>query len=471
MKIFRSIVAAVCAVGILFAPVQADAFLFSKFGLKEEMEMGREFEVMVKSRLPIIEDPEIRNYVQSVVDRIVDKLPPQPYKFPANVVLHNALNAFAAPGGFVFVFTGLIMNLKHESDLAGVLAHEIAHVSQRHIAGRIERSKMVSLGSLVGMLAGVAAGVAGGGSAAGAAMIGSAAASSAAMLNYSRIDEDDADRFGLQYLVKAGYNPKGMGRAFDTLRTQNWSGGGMPAYLSTHPDINMRLSTIRAHLQTMPESVLQRKEDDRKFHRIQTLLLARHGDVDMAAHAFQERGDKDAVNLMGKGMLASRRNSVKEAEKYFTQALKLAPNDELVLREAGIFEYEKGDILKARRFLEQALKRDPRDYYARFFYARLLDDSGDSLGAQECYREVLLYVPEDSEVHTYYGRSLGASRKLSEGYLHLAYAALYRNNSRTASKWLDRARAEARTEAEKNAVKTFEKKAAERAKIMKKEAS
>ena len=467
MKIFRSIVAIVCALGITFAPVQADAFLFSKFGLKEEMEMGREFEVLVKSSLPIIEDPEIRNYVQGIVDRIVKELPPQPYKFPANVVLHNSLNAFAAPGGFVFVFSGLIMNLKHESDLAGVLSHEIAHVSQRHIAGRIERSKAVSLGSLVGMLAGVAAGIAGGGSAGGAAMIGSMAASSAAMLNYSRIDEDDADRFGLQYLVKAGYNPKGMGRAFETLRAQDWSRGSMPAYLSTHPDINMRLTTIRAHLQTMPKSLLQRKEDDRKFRRIQTLLLARHGDADMAARTFETRGDKDAVNVMGKGMLAARRNSVKEAEAHFGRALALAPKDELILREAGIFEFEKGDIGKARRYLERALRLEPRDYYALFFYARLLDEAGDSFGAQERYREVLRYVPEDSEVHTYYGRSLGASRKLCEGYLHLAYAALYRNSNGTALKWLNKAKTEAKTEAEKNAVKAFEKKAAERKKILK----
>ena len=113
------------------------------------------------------------------------------------------------------------------------------------------------------------------------------------------------------------------------------------------------------------------------------------------------------------------------------------------------------------------MKLEPRDYYASFFYARLLDEAGDSLGAQERYREVLRYVPEDSEVHTYYGRSLGASRRLCEGYLHLAYAALYRNSNGTAMKWLNKAKAEAKTEAEKSAVKTFEKKAAERKKIIK----
>lgn len=116
-------------VGMLFSPMQAGASLFGEFTLQDEMKMGREFEVLVKSTMPIIEDPVVRDYVQDVVDRIVEPLPPQPYKFPANVVLHNSLNAFAAPGGFVFVFSGLIMHLNHESELAGVLSHEVAHVT------------------------------------------------------------------------------------------------------------------------------------------------------------------------------------------------------------------------------------------------------------------------------------------------------------------------------------------------------
>ncbi|MBQ4615718.1 MAG: M48 family metalloprotease [Mailhella sp.] len=468
MNILRSIAAAVCMLGIVLSPVQSEAFLFSKFGLKEEMEMGREFEVLVKSSLPIIEDPEIRTYAQSIVDRIVKQLPPQPYKFPTNVVLHKSLNAFAAPGGFVFVFSGLIMNLNHESELAGVLAHEIAHVTQRHIAGRIERGKMISMGSLLGMVAGIAAGVAGDGSAGGAAMIGSMAATKAATLNYSRLDEDDADRFGLQYLVKAGYNPRGLSGAFEVMRSRSWgSVANVPAYLTTHPAIDMRLTTLRSHLETMPRNILARKDDDRRFLRVQTLLWARYGDTDHAARIFASRGDRDAVNLLGKAMLAARQNKVKEAEKFFTRALSLAPKDELILREAGIFEYEKGDITKARRYLQQALKIAPRDYYGIFYYARLLDDSGDSAGAQSRYREVLRYVPEDSEVHTYYGRSLGASQKLCEGYLHLAYASLYNGNVRKAASWLSKAKASAKTKEEQAAIKAYEKKAKERAKIIK----
>jgi len=468
MKLLRSISIVFCILGLLFAPVQTHAFLFGKFGLKEEMEMGRELEVLARSSFPIIEDPVIRDYVQGLVDRIVQELPPQPYKFPANVIRHKALNAFAAPGGFVFVYSGLIMSLRHESELAGVLSHEIAHVTQRHIAGRIERGRYISLGSLIGMLAGVAAGVAGGGSAAGAAMVGTMAASSAATLNYSRVDENDADRFGLQYLVKAGFNPRGLCSAFEIMRSQSWgSAGSIPTYLSTHPDMDLRISGMRAALETMPRSLLSRKDDDRAFLRVQTLLWARYGDADHASRIFDSRSDKNAVNLLGKAILASRQHRINDAEKLFAKVLSLAPKDELALREAGIFEYEKGDLKKARRCLEQALRLAPRDYYARFFYARLLDDVGDSAGAQQAYRDVLKHVPDDSEVHTYYGRSLGASQKQCEGYVHLAYASLYAGNTGRAANWLERAKKAAVTDEDRNAIKTFEKKAKERAKIIK----
>ena len=456
-------------VGMLFSPMQAGASLFGEFTLQDEMKMGREFEVLVKSTMPIIEDPVVRDYVQDVVDRIVEPLPPQPYKFPANVVLHNSLNAFAAPGGFVFVFSGLIMHLNHESELAGVLSHEVAHVTQRHIAGRMERGRIISVASLLGMVAGVAAGLAGGGNAGGAAVMGSAAAGSAAMLNYSRLDEDDADRFGLKYLVDAGYNPRGLGGAFEVLRSQDWGGGSaVPTYLSTHPDLNARLAKLRADVQTMPAGLKERKEDDGRFRRVQALLWARHGDAAHAEQIFAKGGDRDPVSLMGRAMLAARQNRVRDAQNFFNAALKLAPKDALILREAGIFEYTKGgDMGLARRYLEQALRLYPGDYYGLFFYARILDDSGDKAGAQQRYREVLRHVPEDSEVHTYYGRSLGSVNKLSEGYLHLAYASLYGNDQRRADNWLEKAKASARTAEEKKAIKTYEEKAAARAKIMK----
>ena len=144
-----------CSAALLVCPVPSRAALFGEFTLKDEMEMGREFDALVRSSMPLVEDPEVRNYVQDIVNRIVGTLPPQPYKFRTSVLLEPSLNAFATPGGFVFVHTGLIQNLNHESELAGVLAHEIAHVTQRHIAKRMERGQVVSLATLAAAVAGL----------------------------------------------------------------------------------------------------------------------------------------------------------------------------------------------------------------------------------------------------------------------------------------------------------------------------
>ena len=236
----------------------------------------------------------------------------------------------------------------------------------------------------------------------------------------------------------------------------------------THPDLDTRLTSIRADLQAMPAAVLKRGEDDRRFLRIQALLWARHGDPGEAMQFFSKKNAGDPLTLMGKGMISARQNKVHEAEQFFRQAVSLAKGDSLILREAGIFEYSKGNAQRARNYLEQALKADDRDYYGKFFYARLLDDIGDRASAQQLYREVLRYVPEDSEVHENYGRSLGISGSACLGYVHLAYASLFSGNMQKAKSMRERAAKIAATHEEKNRLAQYDAKASERAKILKK---
>lgn len=151
--LWRRALAGVLLTAVLLGQVwvyPAQAFLgFGGFGIKDEKELGRKFEVLVRSQLPLVEDPEVSLYVKSIVDRLAKSIPPQPFDFTSGVILHNSMNAFAVPGGHVFVFTGLMMNLDKESELAGVLAHEMAHVTQRHVASRIERGRYLTIGTLL----------------------------------------------------------------------------------------------------------------------------------------------------------------------------------------------------------------------------------------------------------------------------------------------------------------------------------
>ena len=436
-RLSRLLAAALCAImvwSLVFAPC-AQAFYFGGVTLKDEKEMGRKFDVLVRSSLPMVQDPEISDYVKGLVARISKAIPPQPFAFQTGVILHNAMNAFAVPGGYVYVFTGLLMHFESEAQVAGVLCHELAHVTQRHVASRLERAQIVTLGSLLLAVAGIAAG----GGAGGAIATASLSAGQAAMLNYSRADETEADQVGLQYLAKAGYPPSGMVGGFKILRQKSWmSGSRVPAYLSTHPDIGDRTNGIGARIQTLPRSIQARTCDDTRFKRMQVLLWGRHGDPSQALQRF--RG-QDALSLMGRGMVYSRLNNVSEASRCFEAAMAKDPRDPLVLREAGIFHYRKGDAGRAGLLLGQALQKDPRDYMAKYFLARMLDDEGRRPQAQAEFREVLRYVPEESDVHESLGKSYGAGGRQGLAYVHLCYAALYAHKKELAGRYFDKAKA------------------------------
>ena len=431
-------------------PAPAQAFFFGGVTIKDEKEMGEKFDVMVRSNLPVIEDPEVKQYVDYMLDRLVKAIPPQPFTFKATTILHNSLNAFAVPGGYVYVFTGLIMNLDKEEELAGVLAHELAHVTQRHVASRLQKAQFVTLGSLLLAVAGVAAGGAGGG----ALAMGALGAGQSAMLNYSRLDENEADQIGLQYLIAAGYPPEGMVAGFKVLRQKSWmSGISVPTYLSTHPALGDRINGLQARIQTMGKSVQNRSQDNKRFTRVKTLLWARYGDDQAALQRFS---GSDGLSSMGRGIVLARQNRINEASTAFDQALKAAPDDPLVLREAGAFHYRKGDMGRADGLLSKAMRIDPKDYMAAFFYARMLDETNRQAQAANYYKQVLRYVPEDAEVHDAYARSLGKTGNTPDAYIHMAYSAIYSHNKKLAERYFNEAKSMSARTTDKTAFKRLE---------------
>ena len=171
---------------------------------------------------------------------------------------------------------------------------------------------------------------------------------------------------------------------------------------------------------------------------------------------------------MGRGIVYARRNNIQEAARAFDAATAAAPDDALVLREAGAFHYRKGDIGKAERLLREAMRRDPRDYMAIFFFARLLDESGRAAQAAPYYRDVLRRLPEDAEVHEAYARSLGNAGRTADAYRHLAYSAIYANKQKLAERYVRQARERAATPAEKQAFARLETTYKERKEIWEK---
>jgi len=462
----RAVAVRLCATLILAmvfaglpAPRMAGASIFSEFTITQEKELGEEFYNLIRSRLPIVEDPEITGYVKGVVDRVVASMPPMPFEVTTTVVRNNSINAFAAPAGYVFVFTGLIHHFDHEDELAGVIAHELAHVSQRHIASRMEKSQLVGMGTMVGTLAGMllAAGT-GAGEAAQALMMGSAAGGQSMMLKYSRQDEREADQVGMRYLIDAGYAPQGMVGAFEKIRQATWvSGGTIVPYLSTHPAVEERINYLGDRIEGMELEILDRPRDDTRFIRIQTMIRARYTDPGITLPYFEAGEGPECLNAMGLGILYDRTNKISLAEEQFEKALACAPDDPLVLREAGRFFFQKGDMDRATRLLQEATFRNPKDLIALFFFARLLEVKQQFPQAEEYYRRILAKLPEDGEVHYHLGRMLGQAGNTFGAHLHLAYAGVYHLDKKQANFHLDKARRLGRDAGQKKEVEALEK--------------
>lgn len=419
-----------------------------QFTISDEIELGRKFNILIRSRLPLVEDPEILSYTQGVVNRLQQQMPPQPFPITVGVIRHGALNAFAGPGGHVFVHTGLFQHLETESAFAGVVAHELAHVSQRHIASRIEKAQWVNIGTLLGVLAGALLG----GEAGPALLYGSVAAGQSAMLSYSREDEREADQVGMNYLVGAGYRPQGMVQSFETIRRLRWLGGSMPAYLSTHPALEERISYLRDRVDRMPEEILQRREDDRAYQRARMLVMARYTEPDKALAFFQEGNLDECLNILGRAIVLERNNRIVQAREAFDKALACAPQDSLLLREAGTFFLQQGEFDQAARLLQEAVLRNPRDEMALYQHGRVLVALGQADQAVPVFQRILERLPDQQAVHAILGRILGQQGRLFQAHLHLAYASIYANDRRQADFHIKRAEENARSQEDRDAL-------------------
>src|SRR5690606_6183983 len=182
-------------------------------------------------------DPEVTEYIRALGLRLSSQAHDGSQRFNFFMVRDTSINAFALPGGFIGVNAGLMLETQQESELAGVLAHEVAHVTQRHIARSLAAQSRNSLVSTAAMLAAILLGAAAGGG--DAAMAGVAAAQSLAIqqqISFTRSNESEADRVGLGILARAGFDPNGMPAFFETMaRRAGTSEMNIPEMLRTHP--------------------------------------------------------------------------------------------------------------------------------------------------------------------------------------------------------------------------------------------
>ncbi len=250
----------------------------------DERRLGERIMRDIRRDPAYLDDPEVSDYVNTLGARLTARSDATRQEFEFFVVRDPQINAFALPGGFIGIHSGLLIAAQSESEVAGVVAHEIAHVTQRHIARMITQQGQSQLMSLAAMAVAILA-ARSNSQVAEAAMAFGQAGVMQSQLNFSRDNEREADRVGVQLLDGAGFDPRGMSAFFERLqRATRVYEGGAPAYLRTHPLTFERIGDIQGRVEKMPYRQIP---DTLEFQLIRAKLRA-ESDTPREAVAFFE---------------------------------------------------------------------------------------------------------------------------------------------------------------------------------------
>lgn len=221
---------------------------FNLFSKDQDVQLGQENAAQVRKQMTVIKDPVLTEYVTRVGKRLVSAREAQESGFPFTfeVVADPSINAFALPGGPMFINTGLLRAVDNEAQLAGVMGHEMSHVILRHGTNQASKSRLIELPAVL------ASQVTGGGSMMGKlAQVGIGLGANSVLLKFSRTAESQADLMGSHLMSESGYNPIEMARFFEKLNAE--SGSRAPQFLSDHPNPDNREKAIQEEITRLPQ--------------------------------------------------------------------------------------------------------------------------------------------------------------------------------------------------------------------------
>jgi len=427
-------------VGAAYAQALPDLGDISQVKLSpaQERKLGEAIVREARAQGGILNDPEVNDYLNELGNRLVSVSPDAKQDFEFFAVGDGSINAFALPGGFIGVNTGLILLAQTESELASVLAHEITHVTQRHIARQLQGQQdglLMSLAALAVAMLAARAGGASSGDAAQAAIATSQALALQSRLNYTREFEYEADRIGFQRLVAAGFDPHATATFMEKLqRSSRFLEGSAPSYLRTHPITFERIAEAQGRAEPLP---YRQVTDSIDFHMVRALLRSYQGEAREAVKFFETALAEKMYNsevAVRYGLVASllRAKDLKRAKAELAKVERIAPPHPMIEAIGAHVLLENGEHDAAIRRIESALQRYPNKMQLVYDYPDALIRAGRNAEAAAAAERELLRFSGDGTLHRHAARAYSALGSKTKHHYHQGEYYAWHGNLRAA---------------------------------------
>ncbi|MFQ5851830.1 MAG: M48 family metalloprotease [Candidatus Binatia bacterium] len=401
----------------------------------DEARISREFRREAKKKLELVHHPEVKTFINRVGRRILSVMGPQPFEYRFFVVEDPQLNAFAVPGGSIYVHTGLIERVNSTDELAGVLGHEIIHVKSRHMA-RISGPDPVSLLGLLGVF------LASGGSQAQAVGALSQGLAAARQLSYNRKLEQEADTLGVRYMAEAGYDPRGalsFLKLIDQERILNPV--DLPPYLLTHPLTQERIGSVRMVVRSLGAQHRMTKRPD-PIKRVQLILRLEKKEVDGVIDEHKKLVSQYPERAVPKhllGMAYHYKGKWVEARENYQEARALNPNIPGIDRDLARLYTQTGEFRLAHEAFKRSLLAEPEEALTYLFLGELFEKESQFGEAARAYLRAHNLSPLWSEPPRRMGVVYGKMNRLGDAYYYLGRSHLLADEDEKAIAALERA--------------------------------
>ena len=391
----------------------------------DERQLGYAIVQQLRDQNALIDDPEINEYVNAVGDRLAAQSPDGAQGFQFFVVKDSVINAFAVPGGFVFINYGLILATNSESELASVLGHEIAHVTQHHIARAIRAESKQSMTTMAAMLAAILLGAMSHSPSGGNIIEGGIAAAQGLaiqqQINFTRDEESEADRVGIGFLAGAGFDTNAMGDFFEVLsRQEGLAATYIPQMLVDHPVTTDRIAEARARAAQFPP---RKAKDSQSYalvrERVRVLTAPGDTDIEKVYAARLAKGEHDMATRYGEALALMADNKPVEAEKILFELTKEHEGVTMLHSALGQAEVKAGQTNDALGTFKRAVKLFPRNVPITVRYAESLVAAGNAKEAHAVLLDLFNNVPPTPEQIRLTANTASAAGDTGDAYYYM----------------------------------------------------